>query len=113
MSMGYGGKAEFERESENAVAYKYSCYNLNIPGYDESREKMDGTIWIRKSALEKYKAGTSLSRLLLELQIRIENASGTWQTTEGIDIIGNRLLMKILDKYKEQGTFPERVGVYW
>lgn len=113
MSMGYGGRAFVERETERSIIYRYCCINLNLKIYEMEDDCCTGEFCIRRPALEEYKQGASVAELLEEHKILISDAYESWARTDGIDIVGARLIWKVLDMYKENGTLPERVNVFW
>lgn len=108
MSHGFTAHADLVQTNGPILVYTYSCWNLNLSGWESQRATADGEIRFNRHDLE-------LVRIPMELlceagKVIIKNASGTWQTMPpGVDIMAVRLLRKIVDHYRETGEAPEHV----
>ncbi len=131
MSMGYYGSAELVYSDNDVIVYAYGCYNINNNNYKLYMHAKDGVLTIQRDALIEAEIRRKIKRtasgrkkeivkrihrdvpfdeLLEKGKIEIENASGTWVTSEeGYDVIARRVLYKIFERYQETGTIPEHV----
>lgn len=134
MSIGTGGYAELMVRDETALIYQYTCYNLNTANWKKHKESLDGELLIQRAALiepilrvkqmrspsgrkrrvvRRIRQEIPLEELLASGKVTVQNASGTWMTTEaGIDIAALRLIERVFYLYQDNGTVPEQVFFY-
>jgi len=122
MSLGYGGSARIELQDEKTVMYSYMAYDLNDPKYRNSHREYDGLITISKDALPAAKPQRSRKSVSLDLDcaqlfscgaITVDNSRFCWKfTSDGVGMIANRIVFKLLRIYQEEGQLPSVVGYH-
>ena len=64
----------------------------------------------RKLQTKKIKRNVSISEHLDSGKIKVQNASGTWETVDhDIDLVAEKILYVIFDEYQETGMIPKSV----
>lgn len=131
MSMGYAARLVKELEDEEYVLFKYASANASNENYAEMIKKLDGSIFVNKKCFvepeihmkrkkmpsgkvrvyeKRIPVSVEYERYIDEGMIKIENASGCWRTTEGIDFMALKLLFKLFNEYQLAGSIPEKIS---
>ncbi len=127
MSLGYGGVAHLRIADDDLVIYSYSGYNWCDPDWEIHKKREDGEIYIERNSFvepeihEKLKRMPSGRKKLIVKRVpndvpyedyiksgivKIKNASNTWRTYIGVDIIALSIIRHIYYDYQKTDEIP-------
>ena len=133
MTLGYGGVAHLRIADDDLVVYSYSCYNWCDPDCELHKKTEDGEIYIERNSFiepeihEKLKRMPSGRKKLIVKRvpndvpyedyiksgiIKYKNASNTWRTYLGVDVIALSIIRKIYYDYQETGEIPKVISCF-
>lgn len=128
MSIGYGGLAVKQCESDSVVYYSYSIYSLSISDCDsivnnglfeiskkylvraKRHEKILRAGKKKKKQVKLILQDNRLEELLETKQIQIVNNSQCFKKIGEYDFIALRLCSMVLNEYQLTGIMPEQIS---
>ena len=118
MSRGIGANAKLYRDDDVAVIYKYRDYDLNDSRCGNEEQIYDGTLTIKKSCFDDLEMNEEIVKqplmyeeMITDGRVKIENCGSCCELTkEDIDMLAVRIMVRIFERYKEDGKLPESVS---